>query len=415
MRILHTADWHLKDRLGRQDRTADICRSLRKIAGYLDDGAVDVMIVAGDIFRELSMRPDEVRDALSDVREIFLPFIERGGSIIATLGNHDRDVYFEMMKNALDLVAPLPKIDGQSLKNGGRIYFVPKADILPLQDKNGRTVQFVLMPYPTGAYLVGEQGLNFKNVEEKNRAIQDTYRRVLESFKKSACFDVSLPSVLVSHIHVRGTELHGRFRLTEAESVMFDDVPTGWCYTALGHIHQGQEAIKGAPHVRYSGSIERLDAGERKDEKGVVLFEIGADNRLTNAPEILPVEATEFIEVEISDPKNEIGHLRDKYANAGSALVKYTLNYDAHEDNWTEMCRDIERAFPRWYSREIVPSGTEQASVSVSLSAEKMRDVPNVVHEYLATQFKENPHRGELLQLADQLLADEFSTGGNLQ
>jgi DNA repair exonuclease SbcCD nuclease subunit len=37
VRILHTGDWHMNDRLGRVDRAEDIEGSLERIAGYLDE------------------------------------------------------------------------------------------------------------------------------------------------------------------------------------------------------------------------------------------------------------------------------------------------------------------------------------------------------------------------------------------
>jgi DNA repair protein SbcD/Mre11 len=49
MRILHTADWHLNDRLGRLDRQEDIVARLEEIASYLEEHQVDVMVVAGDL------------------------------------------------------------------------------------------------------------------------------------------------------------------------------------------------------------------------------------------------------------------------------------------------------------------------------------------------------------------------------
>ena len=76
MRILHTADWHLNHRLGRIDRNDDICRSLERIAGYLEEYHVDVMVVAGDLFDRA--RPDEHRQGVATIREIFLPFLARG-------------------------------------------------------------------------------------------------------------------------------------------------------------------------------------------------------------------------------------------------------------------------------------------------------------------------------------------------
>ena len=54
MKILHTGDWHMNDVLGRVDRTEDIFRCIEKIAPYLDERAVDVLLVAGDLFSERS-------------------------------------------------------------------------------------------------------------------------------------------------------------------------------------------------------------------------------------------------------------------------------------------------------------------------------------------------------------------------
>ena len=56
MRILHTADWHLGDRLGRQDRTDDLRRAVERVAGYCNSEKVDVLLVAGDLFSELAPR-----------------------------------------------------------------------------------------------------------------------------------------------------------------------------------------------------------------------------------------------------------------------------------------------------------------------------------------------------------------------
>ena len=54
MRILHTADWHLGDRLGRIDRTDDLRRAVERVAGYCLSEKADVLLVAGDIFSEVA-------------------------------------------------------------------------------------------------------------------------------------------------------------------------------------------------------------------------------------------------------------------------------------------------------------------------------------------------------------------------
>lgn len=56
MRILHTADWHLTEKLGSVDRRPDLLARLQEVAAYLDEHKVDVMVVAGDMFSALFLK-----------------------------------------------------------------------------------------------------------------------------------------------------------------------------------------------------------------------------------------------------------------------------------------------------------------------------------------------------------------------
>ena len=69
MKILHTADWHLGDRLGRIDRTADLRAAVERVAGYCKREAVDVLLVAGDLFSELA-RPDGLRETIRHWQDV---------------------------------------------------------------------------------------------------------------------------------------------------------------------------------------------------------------------------------------------------------------------------------------------------------------------------------------------------------
>src|SRR5438094_509202 len=175
MKILHTADWHLGDRLGRIDRTDDLRRAVERVADYCARRQVDVLLVAGDLFSELA-RPDSLREAI--------------------------------------------------------------------------------------------------------RHLQEAYPAALARIREHPRFDRALPTVLSAHVHVRGGEVSTLFRISEQEDVVFesDDLPADFAYVALGHIHKPQ-CIGGHKHVRYSGSIERMDLGESGDNKGVVLFEVGPEGR----------------------------------------------------------------------------------------------------------------------------------------
>ena len=68
MRILHTADWHLGDRMGRIDRTDDLRKAVERVAVYCEQEKVDLLLVAGDLFSELS-RPDGLRDSIQHLQD----------------------------------------------------------------------------------------------------------------------------------------------------------------------------------------------------------------------------------------------------------------------------------------------------------------------------------------------------------
>ena len=100
MKILHTADWHLGDRLGRIDRTQDLRRAVERIARYCEMEAVDVLLVAGDLFSELA-RPDGLRDAIHHLQGTFEPFLHQGGTILTLTGNHDNENFCQTLRAAM--------------------------------------------------------------------------------------------------------------------------------------------------------------------------------------------------------------------------------------------------------------------------------------------------------------------------
>lgn len=402
MRILHTADWHMQDRLGRQSRSEDIACALEQIAAYLELYNVDVMVVAGDIFSE-HCRTEQTRDAVASIKRIFLPFIGRGGSIVAISGNHDNELFFDTLRDALDLGTP-QRVSMQSTQSAGRLYITAKPYTLKLTGADGVTVQFVLMPYPTPRYYLNNNKANYKNIEEKYQRIRESYLTVLNGLLQK--LDVHLPSVLVSHIHVHDAHIHSRYQLGDEETIKVStsDIPAHLAYVAYGHIHLPQAVFNGAEHIRYSGSIERMDVSE-SEEKSVVLFDVGAAG-LIDKPRLLPLKSRTLYHVEITDPDTQIPTLTEQYPDAAEALVKYTLHWDAQKHNREELCRTIEAVFPYWYDRNLLEVGQSQRQ-KTAFSQQNLQDVVGTVREYLTTNLANEPQQEALLALANEILAQE--------
>jgi exonuclease SbcD len=408
MKILHTADWHLGDRLGRIDRTADLRRAVERVAGYCEQERVEVLLMAGDLFSELS-RPDGLRDSIAHLQTVFTPFLMNGGTVVALTGNHDNETFCQTLRHAMTLAAPGAR--GGGLVPPGRFYLADDPTLLRLAGRDGEQVQFLLMPYPTPPCYLGGAAQQYGNLEEKNRALQGAYTaRLQRLLEDREAYDPRVPTVLSAHIHLQGGKLPSLFRMSERESIVFSehDVPAGLAYVALGHIHNPQCPLPGHAHVRYSGSIERLDLGERNDEKSVTTLEIGPEG-LRGQPATLPLEATPMYDLDIVNPQLELPGLRARFPDAERALVRYRLVWTAGVDNREAILRELDAIFPRWYEREVREANALGPTLAAPDAAPVHRSFGETVRDYLQTELMNHPdeEREALLRLAEALLLEE--------
>jgi exonuclease SbcD len=406
MRILHTADWHLGDRLGRIDRTDDLRKAVERVAAHCKQEKVDVLLVAGDLFSELA-RPDGLRETIRHWQELFRPFLEAGGTILTLTGNHDNESFCQTLVHAMTLAAPTVGRMGELIPPG-RLYLAADPTFVRLQDRvSGCDVQFVLMPYPTPSrYIKGEAGLRYGSPEEKNNLLNSAWAETLRDIRAHPSYDSKAPAILGAHVHLHGSSVGpSLFRLTKEEDIVVEgaELPNQFDYVALGHIHKPQQV--GVSHIRYSGSIERMDLGEQGDRKGVVLVEIGPDGR-NEEPVVLEMPSTRIYEVSVLDPGLDIPRLKQEYSDAANDLVNLHIRYTAGSDHLEEVLRDLDRIFPRWYSRDWLETGA--LGVPISGSDAVSKSFADTVREYLGQELiqHDEKERSEILSLADGLIKE---------
>ncbi|AMV27021.1 Nuclease SbcCD subunit D [Gemmata sp. SH-PL17] len=407
MRILHTADWHLGDRLGRIDRTDDLRKAVERVADYCKQENVDVLLVAGDLFSELA-RPDGLRETIRHWQSVFSPFLESGGTILTLTGNHDNENFCQTLVSAMSLASPTVGKPGETVPPG-RLYLAADPTFIRLEDRmRGFPVQFVLMPYPTPhRFLRGETGLKYGSPEEKNALLVSAWADALREIRAHPKYDLKAPSVLGAHVHVHGSTIGpSLFRITVEEDVVVEgaELPNQFDYVALGHIHKPQWL--GAEHMRYCGSIERLDLGEQADQKGVILVDIGPDGR-NGEPVVLPLQATPIYEVVVLDPAEDIPRLRAEYPSANNDLVNLQIRYTAGKDQLEDVLRDLDKIFPRWYARDWKETGALGPTL-VSPATGGGKGFGETVHEYLTQELiqHDEAERDAILKIADGLLKE---------
>jgi len=409
MRLLHTADWHLGDRLGRIDRTLDLRKAVERVGHYCRQENVDVLLVAGDLFSELA-RPDGLRETIEHWQTVFRDFLARGGTVLTLTGNHDNENFCRTLTHAMNLAAPTLGEMGE-LVHPGRLYLATEPTLVRLKDRaDGFDVQFVLMPYPTPTrYLRDEAAQRYASPEEKNQRLMTAFREALRTIRQHPRFNPASPTVLAAHVNVSGATVGpSLFRIAEADDVVIaaDDVPADFAYVALGHIHKPQ-ALGGREHVRYSGSIERMDLGEANDDKSVVVFDLGPKG-LTGPPRLLPMESTPIYEIDVRNPAADLPELKQRYPDAQSDLVNLHITYTAGTDSLEEVLREAEAIFPRYYTRDWTESTALGPALMPGEGPPAGQGFEETVREYVRHELMNHSdeEQAELMGRLEELLAE---------
>lgn len=402
MRILHTSDWHLNDKLNRHERQPDLCARMVEIATILRDESVDAMLIAGDLFADRVARLSELRGALTDMLDAFRGFLDSGGTIVAISGNHDSEDLFELLRAAQNLTTRVALAPGQAAAPG-RLYLSAKPAVLTLEGRDGQRVQVALQPYPTPSlYLSGKGDPEVQSAAERNHLL---HLRAMDLLRQQSarCASQPLPSVLLAHAHVRNSLLsHSLYRIEERDDVVFNavDLPI-FAYTALGHIHLAQ-TLESCDNIRYSGSIERMDAAERDDQKSVVVVDIGP---VTAGPaRTIALDATPILEEEVSGPA-DLAALEDKYtaAQRERAYLRYHLRCRAQDE--APLHREVRRLFPRWYTSVVEHTDGRESRAEAQVSSARLRDFAGTARSFIDERLRDHPDHAEVRRRLDHVLA----------
>jgi exonuclease SbcD len=399
MRIIHTADWHLCDRLGHVDRTDDLNRRVKVVADLCESHRVDALVIAGDLFSEQAS-VESMTAALTHLHGVFEPFFRRGGTILSVTGNHDRETRIEMLRAGMHLASPF---DGSRRFLPGRMYILNRPFFGSLITPQGASAQFVLIPYPT-ASRYAQATDEFRSKEEETRILQLRVAEEIFAATHHPEFVQSVPTLLAAHLHVRGAEVHALYRISERDDITFssESFPDSCCYVALGHIHKPQR-LDGKRHIRYPGSLDRLDFTEQHDDKGVLLLEL-AGAGLVGEPTWLPIPSTPMYDIVITDPATELATLADRHPDRETALVRARVAHMPDGPSRSEIHRQLRRMFPRLKELEFLKP---DAPVGGRRGFKPQADYRATIREFVAKELAEDADGPEVLALLETFLPKE--------
>lgn len=307
MRVLHTSDWHLGRSLYGRGRHHECAAFLDWTVATLKSRAIDVLIIAGDIF-DTGTPPNWAQELYFD----FLWKASKGPCqhVVITAGNHDSPSFLNAPRSILKQLS-VHVVGSKS----------PRAEdeVIILSDKNAGGKPGLIccaVPYLRDRDLrLLEDGEDLDAAGDKYiRGIQDHYREAARRAQEiNAQLPHNIPVIATGHLFVAGGSSVSGDGVRELTVGTLSHIPAAafpgaFDYLALGHLHSPQEFhVTPEPMcpipdpqtpthkrlcIRYSGSPLHMSFGELDRNKSMSLITFKAGGIEADGSPVAPYTPT---------------------------------------------------------------------------------------------------------------------------
>ncbi len=398
IKFIHTADIHfgmenygkIDAKTGIHTRLLDFEKALNSCIDVAIKENVDFFLFAGDAYK--THNPSQTQQKL--LFKCFLRLYSAGIPIVIVIGNHDHPLSFGKA-HALDMLGEIP-LEG--------FHVFSKPGSIVLNTKNG-PITIVGVPWPTrNSIAIADRHLDKSN-SQLTEYISKAVAHIISDYAQK--IDQTIPAVLASHITVNT----GIFSGSEKRAIYGNDpmlMPSQLAikpfdYVALGHLHRHQNLNEsGYPAVVYSGSIERIDFGERKEDKGFCLVTIPEKHKATY--EFIPVPTRPFIQIEVTlisgIPQTEQIIDAIKKHTLTDAIVKIIYHVPAGKKDQVDL-KTIEYACKDALDLiGVIPVHSFESREKRSCALKVNMDLPTLLGSYFATKPELNEKQNDLIEKA---------------
>ena len=299
--VLHFADLHLGiEAHGRPDpatgvnqRVLDVAARLDEIVAYALDGGVDLVLFAGDAFKNATPHPTLQKMLAERVRRL----TKAGVRVFLLAGNHD------LPRMAANVTA----FSVYSALEAEHVWIAERPGVYRIPLEEGAAIQIAAIPHFWPRALAEELRLKGDEVDPDRISHAVVARTVREL---AADVDPTIPAVLTAHLEIKGakrSDSQDRYDTTEVRVQPSALANPAFPYVALGHIHDvAQTFDRGGSFIRYAGSLERVDFGEEKDAKGFYVITFDGPS-VAGEPAFVPVHPRPFVTVDTGGGQDPTG------------------------------------------------------------------------------------------------------------
>ena len=326
IKLLHFADAHIDmANYGRHDpetglplRVMDFLKSLDEIIQTAITEQVDLVIFAGDAYKDRSPAPTFQREWDQRIMQLSAA----GIPTLLLTGNHD-------ISPSTGRAHALQEFDSLSVPH---VQVLSKPTFLKPEDLEGLPVQILALPWVSRSGMMANLDLNNVDLKEIYDQLGDRLSELVSNWLEEA--DPNLPVILAAHASVEGAQygnermvMLGRDLVLPPALVKDDRLD----YVALGHIHKPQNLNENAhPPVIYPGSIERVDFGEAKDEKFFIIAEIEKGHAEVHWQKLANIRPFIDLSIELQSDQEINRILQEKLLSKGAlddAIVRMVIEY----------------------------------------------------------------------------------------
>ena len=255
LKLIHTADWHLSEKINLQKKAKN---NLDQMLKFTFDNKINGLLIAGDMWDRIQTFGNE--SGIQIAFEYLTEFSKTVDFIFIIKGNNSHDA-----PQSIDLLHQYkPNIYSFEGNVASGISLINNFSFENLISKNKSLTKFDIIihgiSYPTKANLINGNSIDLQNdnfiylfeeLAEFHGSISDQYR--------------DIPKITLFHGNISGSRLSNGQNLIGQDIIIpsFILEKTNSDYYALGHIHLAQNISE---RIRYSGSLYNKDFGETEQK-----------------------------------------------------------------------------------------------------------------------------------------------------
>jgi len=409
VKLIHFADLHIgvdayakaEAQTGLDTRLRDLLSALDRLCDYAAENQVDAVLFAGDAYKNRD--PSQTQQRELAIRLIRLA--KSGIAVVLVSGNHDMP-YSRGRATSQDIFALThPNI---------HVFSTPQCVSLPT--RSGELVVCALPWLRRGN--IAENALKKwglpNTIGQTNQDVTKITEHVVSKLAEEATAkDPHQPTVLVAHLWAQEAKLGSEHSYCIAgEPIIPISLlanPT-FHYVALGHIHKMQILRSDAPAIVYSGSLERLDFGEEKDEKGFMVIDIESSKPINYHFVTLNGRRFFTLDIEVpTDSADPMAHILNQIdmhrPSISDAIVRLIIKLNTVQADLLKDQTFIRQALNSAHNFVVVKQVTRP--LTLRLPGQKAEEITPIqaLGQYLRLQNDLSPQtKKQLLNLGQELI-----------